>query len=43
VYDATCVALAELQNAIFITADEQLANRLEQLPFVRFLGDVGEE
>jgi predicted nucleic acid-binding protein len=43
VYDATFVALAELQNAIFITADEQLANRLEQLPFVRFLGDVGEE
>jgi len=42
VYDATFVALAELQNATFITADQQLTDRLEGLPFVRFLGDVGQ-
>jgi predicted nucleic acid-binding protein len=42
VYDAVFVALAESRNATFITADEQLARRLEDLPFVRYLGDLGE-
>jgi predicted nucleic acid-binding protein len=42
VYDAAFVALAASRNATFITADEQLARRLEDLPFVRYLGDLGE-
>lgn len=43
VYDAAFVALAEALSADFITADAQLARRLEDYPFVRFLGDVGDE
>lgn len=43
VYDAAFVALAESRNAIFITADEHLARRLEDLPFVRYLGNLREK
>jgi predicted nucleic acid-binding protein len=40
IYDAAFVALAESLSAIYITADERLARRLEAYPFVRFLGHV---
>jgi predicted nucleic acid-binding protein len=40
IYDAAFVALAESLNATYITADERLARRLEDYPFVRFLGEV---
>ena len=43
VYDAAFAALAESLNAAFITADERLVRRLEALPCVRFLGDIGSE
>jgi len=43
VYDAAFAALAEWLNAIFVTADECLAHRLEPLPFVCFLGSVNAE
>ncbi|MBU0490246.1 MAG: type II toxin-antitoxin system VapC family toxin [Chloroflexi bacterium] len=43
VYDAAFVALAEALPADFVTADEQLTRRLAAYPFVRFLGDVGDE
>jgi predicted nucleic acid-binding protein len=39
VYDATFAALAESLGAVFVTADERLARRLQALPFVRFLGE----
>lgn len=39
VYDAAFVALAEELGSIFITASEILVSRLENLPFVFFLGD----
>jgi len=42
VYDAAFVDLAESHSATFITADEQLARRLDDLPFVRYPGDLGE-
>lgn len=40
VYDAAFVALAEALDGIFITADEKLVSRLENLKFVLFLGEV---
>jgi hypothetical protein len=40
IYDAAFVALAESLSAIYITADERLARRLEAYPFVRFLGHM---
>ena len=40
VYDAAFVALAEGMGAVSITADERLAQRLERLPYVRFLGNI---
>jgi predicted nucleic acid-binding protein len=40
VYDAAFAALAEWLDAAFVTADLRLAQCLEPLPFVRFLGSV---
>jgi predicted nucleic acid-binding protein len=40
VYDATFAALAESLEATFVTADERLARRLADWPYVLFLGDV---
>jgi predicted nucleic acid-binding protein len=42
VYDAAFAALAEGLEAAFLTADERLARQLSTLPFVHFLGEVGE-
>lgn len=39
VYDASFIALAEILNGEFITADRQLVLGLSGFPFVRFLGD----
>ncbi len=39
VYDAIFAAVAETLGAVFITADERLARRLNGLPFVHYLGD----
>jgi predicted nucleic acid-binding protein len=39
VYDATFAALAESLDALLITADEQLVERLETLSLARFLGE----
>ncbi len=38
-YDAYFVALAEILNSIFITADIKLYNKLKNISFVKFLGD----
>ncbi|OQY21091.1 MAG: PIN domain nuclease [Chloroflexi bacterium] len=40
VYDASFVALAEEKRAVFITADQKAARRLEALPHVRSLTDI---
>jgi len=40
VYDAAFVAVTESLDAVFVTADERLAQGLGELPFVRYLGDV---
>jgi predicted nucleic acid-binding protein len=40
VYDAAFIALAETSKAGFITADEQLVNRLGGLAFVYSLNDI---
>ena len=40
VYDATFAACAESLEATFITADERLAHRFAEWPFVCFLGDA---
>jgi predicted nucleic acid-binding protein len=40
VYDATFAALAGALEATFVTADEQLARKLESFPYVRFLGEL---
>ena len=37
---AAFVSLAEALAGIFVTADERLVDRLENLPFVFFLGEV---
>ncbi len=37
VYDAIYVSLAKLMNAIFITADEKLYEKIKDLEFVRFI------
>jgi len=41
VYDAVFAAVAESVGAIFATADARLVQRLDGLPFVAFLGDMG--
>ena len=41
VYDAVFAAVAESVGAIFVTADARLVQRLDGLPFVAFLGDMG--
>lgn len=41
VYDAVFAAVAESAGAIFVTADVRLVQRLDGLPFVAFLGDIG--
>lgn len=41
VYDAVFAAVAESVGATFVTADARLVQRLEALPFVIFLGDMG--
>jgi len=41
VYDAAFAALTESLDATFVTADERLACRLADWPFVLFLGDMG--
>lgn len=38
VYDAVFAALAEVENAVFVTADARLVERLGGPPSVRFLG-----
>jgi predicted nucleic acid-binding protein len=38
VYDTVFAALAEARAGVFVTADEKLAQRLANLPFVLFLG-----
>lgn len=40
VYDATFAALAGALEAIFVTADDRLARKLEPVPHVRFLGEL---
>jgi len=39
IYDAVFVSLAELINAVFITADEKLYKKVKELKFVKFLTD----
>ena len=43
VYDGAFVALAEAWEAAFVTADAQLARHLAAFPYVRFLGEMGED
>ena len=38
-YDAIFAAVAESNSATFVTADARLVQRLDELPFVVFLGD----
>jgi len=40
IYDASFVALAEENQAVFITADQKAARRLKELPHVRSLTDI---
>jgi predicted nucleic acid-binding protein len=40
VYDAAFVALAEIFDIMYVTADERLARRLTALSFVRYLGEL---
>ena len=40
VYDTFFVALAEENQAVFITADQKAARRLKELPHVRSLTDI---
>ena len=37
VYDAIYVSFAKLMDAIFITADEKLYEKIKDLEFVRFI------
>ncbi len=39
VYDAAFIAVAESLGAVFVTADERLAQKLAPLSFVHFLGN----
>ena len=40
IYDAIYIALAELNNAVFITADEKLHKNAMKLKFVKFISEV---
>ena len=39
VYDAVFVSLAKLIDAIFITADKKLYEKIKKLKFVKFITD----
>ena len=40
IYDAIYIALAELNDAIFITADETLYKKSKRMKFVKFISEV---
>jgi predicted nucleic acid-binding protein len=40
VYEAAFVALAEGSGAVFVTADERLAGRMNDVSYIRSLGDL---
>lgn len=40
VYDAVFVSLAKLVDAIYVTADEKLYDKIKELNFVKFITDM---